>query len=366
MSNFANNDNMTALFTATGTKISERAKIFYGAEAEWNALPLSEKIKYDYVAFAGDSQSGIVDDVPTEDSENLVKSGGVFSELATKANLTQISNPNLLDNPWFTINQRGSTSYTLAQSNYGFDRWYANAGGESISKSDGIISLDGSSTNQYSGICQRIERDRLEVGKTYTLSVLFSDGEIEYKTFTLASSGSGFLGEWNHAPKFNATIISSSSDTLWAILPFDALTNLDATASFKAIKLEKGSVSTLAMDTAPNYATELLKCQRYFIRFYSVLLLPGTVHNNGSFRFIVYAKMRAQPTVSIHDATMHDLQVICNQTAQRLTDSQTMSVQNYTTEEITIMFDSLPTTQPNYSIGLFKLLAGALDLSADL
>ena len=78
MSNFANNDNITALFTATGTKIGERAKIFYGAEAEWNALPLSEKVKYDYTAFKGDSQSGIIDDIPTEDSENLVKSGGVF------------------------------------------------------------------------------------------------------------------------------------------------------------------------------------------------------------------------------------------------------------------------------------------------
>jgi len=81
MSNFASNSNMTALFTAAGEKIGERAKIFPGTKAEWDALPLSEKIKYDYVAFAGDSQSGIVDDVPTEDSENLVKSGGVYDAI---------------------------------------------------------------------------------------------------------------------------------------------------------------------------------------------------------------------------------------------------------------------------------------------
>ena len=36
--------------------------------------------------------------------------------------------------------------------------------------------------------------------------------------------------------------------------------------TLKAVKLELGSVSTLAMDTVPNYATELLKCQRYFVR----------------------------------------------------------------------------------------------------
>lgn len=46
----------------------------------------------------------ILDEVPTEGSNNAVKSGGVFAELANKANLTQISNPNLLDNPWFTGN----------------------------------------------------------------------------------------------------------------------------------------------------------------------------------------------------------------------------------------------------------------------
>ena len=46
--------------------------------------------------------------------------------------LDNISHENLLDNPWFTGNQRGSNSYTLAQDKYGFDRWYVNAGGESM------------------------------------------------------------------------------------------------------------------------------------------------------------------------------------------------------------------------------------------
>lgn len=81
MSNFANNNNMTALFTAIGIEFGKRAKIFSGTKVEWDALTLSEKVKYDYVAFVDDSQSGIVDDVPTEDSENLVKSGGVWSAI---------------------------------------------------------------------------------------------------------------------------------------------------------------------------------------------------------------------------------------------------------------------------------------------
>jgi hypothetical protein len=36
--------------------------------------------------------------------------------------------------------------------------------------------------------------------------------------------------------------------------------------TIKAVKLEFGSVSTLAMDTAPNYQQELAKCQRYFYK----------------------------------------------------------------------------------------------------
>ena len=39
---------------------------------------------------------------------------------------------NLLDNGWFTINQRGQNSYT--GSGYGFDRWVCEGGSPTISK----------------------------------------------------------------------------------------------------------------------------------------------------------------------------------------------------------------------------------------
>lgn len=103
MSNFANNDNMTALFTAAGEKIGERAKIFYGAEDEWNALPLSEKIKYDYTTFEGDFQSGIVDNIPTEDSNNLVKSGGVYNAIKTVSDDVDSVTDTLAKNVYSTL-----------------------------------------------------------------------------------------------------------------------------------------------------------------------------------------------------------------------------------------------------------------------
>lgn len=48
--NFADNDNMTALMTAVGNKLSEKSKIFYGSETDWNNLTVAQKKEYDYWA----------------------------------------------------------------------------------------------------------------------------------------------------------------------------------------------------------------------------------------------------------------------------------------------------------------------------
>lgn len=58
--NFANNDNMVSIMTATGLKIKERAKIFYGTETEWNALTVDQKKEYDYWASPETSEGNAV------------------------------------------------------------------------------------------------------------------------------------------------------------------------------------------------------------------------------------------------------------------------------------------------------------------
>lgn len=172
-----------------------------------------------------------------------------------------VSNPNLLDNPWFTVNQRGQSSYTATTvSKLSFDRWKLAQNDCVISKSSDVITITTSATD-YDGLLQTVERDVLKVGKTYTLSVLFSDDTIESRTFTLGSSGTSFLGAWNKNNNLDAVIVSDNNDTAWSIYVFDNKVNGSQSVSFKAVKLELGSVSTLAMDTAPNYATELAKCK---------------------------------------------------------------------------------------------------------
>ena len=71
----------------------------------------------------------------------------------------------------------------------------------------------------------------------------------------------------------------------------------------RAVKLEKGTVSTLAMDTAPNYATELLKCQRYFYRIsIPIYQTAGMgISNTGNGIIVTFytpVNMRMKPSVS--------------------------------------------------------------------
>ena len=48
--NFVDYSNATSITTAISGKIKERAKIFYGTDAEWDLLTTAQKCQYDYKA----------------------------------------------------------------------------------------------------------------------------------------------------------------------------------------------------------------------------------------------------------------------------------------------------------------------------
>ena len=131
-------------------------------------------------------------------------------DIATMGN---ISNPNLLINPDFKINQRGISGTFSDTGKYFVDRWRLVSGTVTVN-SDGTLTLNGS-------ICQPLEN---AVGLNVTASV--SAGTAVYddtaKTFTITGNGD---------------VIS------WA-------------------KLEIGCAATAF--TPPDPATELLKCRRYY------------------------------------------------------------------------------------------------------
>ena len=216
------------------------------------------------------------DAVPTPGSTNLVQSGGVFGV---------VSNRNLLDNGWFTVNQRGvADATTISGNNYFADRWQATG--------SGVQRVAGGGINILGTAYHKLDNPGI-AGKTVTLSILYSDGEISSNTF--AWTGTSFsktfkYGTVNIYPSANQINIGAQSVIV------------------TAIKLELGSVSTLANDAPPNYAEELAKCQRYFYRYNgltSAYTMPGTTVSSITIPFP--CTMRGVPAIS--NITYHDSKV---------------------------------------------------------
>ena len=176
------------------------------------------------------------------------------------ATMENISNPNLLTNPDFSINQRGVSGAFSDTGKYFVDRWRLVSGTVTVN-SDGTLTLNGS-------ICQPLEN---AAGANDTASV--SAGTAVYddtaKTFTITGNGD---------------VIS------WA-------------------KLEIGSAATDF--STPDPATELMKCYRYFYRVGRGIANPNHTSN---FNRICYqnisnkiagttlqfpVEMRVTPTASV-------------------------------------------------------------------
>jgi len=191
-----------------------------------------------------------------------------------------LSNENLLDNPWFTVNQRGATTIT---SGYGADRWNLN-GGSSLSFSSSGVTLTAAQMGQVLESVPNI---------TYTLSVKLSNGTIYSGTFNKQDTDAVIID--------NADIICGYT-ALYKNIWFNN-TAKTSPLTIRAVKLERGTVSTLANDVEPNYTTELLKCQRYFYRFYIIAnttLLPMANRNttDAYLTFDLPTELRATPTVT--------------------------------------------------------------------
>lgn len=168
-----------------------------------------------------------------------------------------ISNRNLLRNPWFTVNQRGFTSDTFSSLTYCVDMWLANKGA-AVSSSGFIMTPSGGDAS----IRQYIESPSSILNKDITLSVMLSDGTILQGTANIGD-GTSLITYFNDADNSGVRGVTTWSNDLLTVAVQIATTK---TATIRAVKLEVGSTSTLAQDVAPNYTEELLKCQRYFVR----------------------------------------------------------------------------------------------------
>lgn len=190
-----------------------------------------------------------------------------------------VSNPNLLDNPWFTVNQRGQNSYVPNKGNYyTVDRWRienAPSGDAELTvNADGSITFTNNSSSEtrfFSIQSNKQEFGIVNVGDIYTISinVLSYSGTCNVlagleNSSPFLSWGSFTVSKTGINSKVCAVPVSYNQGN--SFRPCTLILNAGASITIKAIKLERGSISTLAMDTAPNYGQELAKCQRYFVR----------------------------------------------------------------------------------------------------
>ena len=232
---------------------------------------------------------------------NYAKNQGLTNSLAN------ISHENLLDNPWFTVNQRGQTSYTTNNA-YCVDRWKTS--GASTDKevkkvSNGLELKQNSSTSgAWSAIAQYIAHDNLIIGERYTISILYADGTIRSKvSLPLAETTSYTRFAYTNMYQDVVVNFDYQGNGGYFLIDIETKNSTVVDTVIRAVKLEKGTVSTLAMDTAPNYATELLKCQRYFYRIsIPIYQTAGMgISNTGNGIIVTFytpVNMRMKPSVS--------------------------------------------------------------------
>ena len=223
--------------------------------------------------------------------------GALDALSAVKADVSRVSNPNLLDNPNFAIWQRYPNGEFTGVPNgtYIADRFIITSSNGSIQSK--IVRVDGGGIKNLSGppcvIFQRIENAAQYNGMTLTQSFLYElNGNQRLKSYTLIAV------DWTDT----TDVLGTAESQAW-IMEGETLL---------AAKLELGSQQTLAHqdasgnwvlnDPPPDKTLELLKCQRYFKSIGGVdTHIVGQVNYAKANEVVVNVPgvpMRAAPTLS--------------------------------------------------------------------
>ena len=214
------------------------------------------------------------------------------------------SNPNLLMNPDFKINQRELADYS---SDYTVDRWYLTPGKGTVSvESNGLrLSASAAVSSNTHLFWQNIEFP-LPPGK-YTLCVNAAEvtGVWSARIRTVNANG-------DYVDSYYTPAIKAGLNTVTVELPdgeyisavsvgLNKGTNSGDSVKLTWIKLEQGGFATPFAQ--PDPATELAKCQRYFIRLSNIYGWIGTGFTNNNYARISVStpvSMRTVPTMTLN------------------------------------------------------------------
>lgn len=192
--------------------------------------------------------------------------------LPTVMNSQMVINPNLLDNPDFVINQRGQSEYTTG--GYTVDRWFTQSS-FTITPLEGggirITPVTAITTNSF-GLYQDIPVSGTMLGKDYIVtSNVTVTNEYAFMLIIAYNSSSNVVKTSDKIPLLsgiNSVTISSIPSTTTKIrvqITINSGAQAEDITELSWIKLEMGGVATPFC--APDPASEIIKCQRYYYRF---------------------------------------------------------------------------------------------------
>lgn len=183
------------------------------------------------------------------------------------------SNPNLLINGDFRVNQRGQTSYS-GNNIYGIDRWIIRDSVVDVVDNGIKVTQSG----QWFGINQSLENFNHLKGKTVTLSIKFSNVDMTGDSVYIALSNSNTAQHRGTVLEILDNIKQAGVYTITTTIPstlelkcfniciqnYKGVSTTTNNFTVEYAKLEIGSVATAF--SPRTYAEELAMCQRYYIK----------------------------------------------------------------------------------------------------
>lgn len=217
------------------------------------------------------------DATPTENSTELVQSGGAYADVRTRVP-NYGKGKNLLRNWYFVgggtgrgvfpVNQRGFASSSGINNIYSIDGWYINGGrGEQALQSNGFYINNNSGTGNLT-VQQSIDMRATDYkGKSVTLSVLV-DGNLYHESKTVPQQSSSLQTVIDlslRGPYCRLYLLATDSSAPFVV---QFLAGNSRTALIQAVKLELGTEQTLAhqengvwvLNDVPDYEYELYRC----------------------------------------------------------------------------------------------------------
>lgn len=223
--------------------------------------------------------------LPVHNGAGLKK--GLLSQLASYLG-NKFSNPNLLINPDFRVNQRGSANYT--SNGYTVDRWKVNNGTVKPQSNGVTVTL-----NNKGQFIQQLENTLIG---TYTATI---------KVASITGDCVLFIG--SHSLQLNkaGTFAITENGSIAGISLYKSTAGT-CTINVEYIKLEQGTVATPFV--APNPAEELTKCYRF--KYIGKAVLRGRCTANQVFGFTkdLPTKLRTKPTTTFKSKNSYNVNTV--------------------------------------------------------